>query len=207
MADAPKRRVADPEGPTLELLRTFGIGNTSGYYDRNIRGKFLRLDPSKLPAKPSKGRNAVKGSKEARGKEHWKQLRHDDFAPLRALWEKYIEDLSPANDDELSAVLARADLHGSCLRVAQAKTPGLVRLSGTVIEETQQTFRIITAENQIKVLPKESCIFEVEALGRSLRLLGPSFIQRWSEAKGPYRQVAQRKRFDALGGESSRAGR
>mmetsp|Transcript_48187 Transcript_48187/g.100338 ORF Transcript_48187/g.100338 Transcript_48187/m.100338 type:complete len:197 (-) Transcript_48187:3-593(-) len=184
MTDAPKRRVADREGPTLELLRTFGVGNTAGYYERNIRGKFLRLDPSKLPANPPKGRNATKSSKEARSKEHWKHLRYEDFEPLRVLWGQYIRDLSPANDDELSAILARADLHGSSLRVAQAKNPGMVRLSGTVIEETQKTFRIITSDNQVKVLPKESSVFEVQALGRSLRLLGPSYVQRWSE-KGP----------------------
>ncbi|CAE7856814.1 POP4, partial [Symbiodinium microadriaticum] len=207
----PLDELNDHEG-SFFAAGTFGIGNTAGYYDRNIRGKFLRLDPSKLPANPPKGRNATKSSKEARGKEHWKHLRYEDFEPLRLLWDQYIRDLSPENDDELSAILARADLHGSSLRVAQARNPGMVRLAGTVIEETQKTFRIITADNQVKVLPKESSVFEVQALGRSLRLLGPSYVQRWSEtgpkaSKPPerwYRQVAQRKRFDALGGESSR---
>mmetsp|Transcript_4551 Transcript_4551/g.10545 ORF Transcript_4551/g.10545 Transcript_4551/m.10545 type:complete len:195 (+) Transcript_4551:56-640(+) len=186
MGEDPKRRVADPEGPTLELLRTFGVSSGSNYYDRYIRGKFLRLESVKLPAAPPKGRNPVGGSKEARSAKHWQSLRDDDFEALRSLWVQYIQDLAPASDEEFASALARADLHGSRLRVVQAKNPGLVRLSGTVIEETSKTFRIITVKNEVKVLPKQNCVFEVEILGRCVRLLGPAYEGRWAPgAPGP----------------------
>ena len=75
------RRSCDRAGPNIEG-RLFGLGlsiydlfvspdqsdslNPSDPKPGNIRGKFLRLDPSKLPANPPKGRNATKSSKEAR---------------------------------------------------------------------------------------------------------------------------------------------
>ena len=75
------RRSCDRAGPNIQG-RLFGLGlsiydlfvspdqsdslNPSDPKPGNIRGKFLRLDPSKLPANPPKGRNATKSSKEAR---------------------------------------------------------------------------------------------------------------------------------------------
>lgn len=54
--------------------------------------------------------------------------------------------------------LGWADLHGSTLEVVSAQNPGCTGVRGTVIEETQRTFRLITRQDKVKVLPKErSC--------------------------------------------------
>mmetsp|Transcript_130491 Transcript_130491/g.418397 ORF Transcript_130491/g.418397 Transcript_130491/m.418397 type:complete len:170 (+) Transcript_130491:277-786(+) len=71
-------------------------------------------------------------------------------------------------------------------RSSPQKNPGCVRLRGTVLEETQNTFRIITSDNRIKVLPKESSMFEVAVLGERVRLLGPAWAFRLPKgAPGP----------------------
>ncbi|CAE8604117.1 unnamed protein product, partial [Polarella glacialis] len=186
-----KRPVADPEGPVLELLQTYGIRNGKGYYDGRIRGKFLRFDSQKPPAPPVAEAGARRGGggrlQEAQGKDHWKSYRYDDFGPLRELWSTYMRDLGPGEGQQLCDTLAGADLHGSTLGVVQAKNPGCVGLRGTVIEETQRTFRIITVGNKVRVLPKESCVFEVEVLGKQLRLLGPAWMHRLpGGAPGPF---------------------
>eukprot|EP00930_Biecheleria_cincta_P084736 TRINITY_DN74184_c0_g1_i1.p1 TRINITY_DN74184_c0_g1~~TRINITY_DN74184_c0_g1_i1.p1 ORF type:complete len:204 (-),score=33.94 TRINITY_DN74184_c0_g1_i1:119-730(-) len=186
MAEAGKRRVVDSEGPTLELLRTFGIKNAKGYYDGKIRGKYMRFDSQKVASAPADARSQPGSGrhKDAQGKEHWKNLRYSDFQPLRELWLSYIKDLLPGDGQELAATLANADLHGSTLEVVQAKNPGCVRLKGTVIEETQRTFRIITPDSRVRVLPKENSTFEVEVLGQRVRLLGPAWMHRFSAVSG-----------------------
>ncbi|CAJ1446634.1 unnamed protein product [Effrenium voratum] len=169
-----KRPVADPEGPVLELLRvlarentcSFKIGNFTGYYEGRIRGKFQRLDNARQP-QPEKAAPPRAFGK-AKRKEDWR-FNSEDFEPLRLLWQQYIQDLQPE-----VASLASVDLHGSHVSVISAKSPGLARLAGTVIEETQRTLRIITPDSQVKILPKDSCVFEVEILDRRVRFLGPS---------------------------------
>eukprot|EP00971_Amphidinium_carterae_P230753 4579261-Amphidinium_carterae.1 len=59
-------------------------------------------------------------------------------------------------EQALSKVLLTADLHGCSLMVLRAKNPGCSGAKGTVIEETQRTFRIISQDDRIRVLPKES---------------------------------------------------
>mmetsp|Transcript_43992 Transcript_43992/g.125958 ORF Transcript_43992/g.125958 Transcript_43992/m.125958 type:complete len:236 (+) Transcript_43992:102-809(+) len=189
---APKRKVADPQGPVMELLQSFGVRDKGGFYDVRIRGKYLRLDNTKNPTAnaPSTkaagtGRRAGR-CKEVQGRDQWKGLRFADFEPLRALWHSYIEDLQLGSGQELSKGLAAADLHGCTLEVVAAKNPGCVRLRGTVLEETQNTFRIITSDNRIKVLPKECSVFEVVVLGERVRLLGPAWAFRLPRgAPGP----------------------
>eukprot|EP00933_Yihiella_yeosuensis_P082902 TRINITY_DN96933_c0_g1_i1.p1 TRINITY_DN96933_c0_g1~~TRINITY_DN96933_c0_g1_i1.p1 ORF type:complete len:213 (-),score=32.47 TRINITY_DN96933_c0_g1_i1:71-709(-) len=181
-AVAGKRRVVDSEGPVLELLQSFGIRNGKGYYDSRIRGKVLRFDHQKLPPPPPPRPDNQRGGggrhKEAQGKEHWKNLRYEDFEALRTLWTTYITELRPGEGEDLCETLASVDLHGSTLQVVQAKNPGCVNLKGTVIEETQRTFRIITSDSRVRMLPKEACVFEVEVLGHRVRLLGPAWKHR-----------------------------
>eukprot|EP00929_Paragymnodinium_shiwhaense_P086116 TRINITY_DN46625_c0_g1_i1.p1 TRINITY_DN46625_c0_g1~~TRINITY_DN46625_c0_g1_i1.p1 ORF type:complete len:227 (-),score=42.81 TRINITY_DN46625_c0_g1_i1:569-1249(-) len=195
-----KRPPTDPRGPVLELLSAFKIGGRNGYYDDKVRGKVLRMDNllassgtardgAKAKARPSYGGGRHRRAAAADGEDgsdavdSWKTLKYEDFQPLRDLWNAYFDDLvRPAGknltDDMLAEVLSAADLHGCTLSVVQAKNPGCVRLRGTVIEETQGTMRIITADSKTKVLPKESCVFEVEASGRHVRLLGPAWAHR-----------------------------
>eukprot|EP00927_Polykrikos_kofoidii_P053821 TRINITY_DN48376_c0_g1_i1.p1 TRINITY_DN48376_c0_g1~~TRINITY_DN48376_c0_g1_i1.p1 ORF type:complete len:263 (+),score=29.58 TRINITY_DN48376_c0_g1_i1:176-964(+) len=111
-------------------------------------------------------------------KSSWDGLRYEDFEPLRELWVAYIDDIQPGSGPALAEALASCDLHGAIVGVVQARNPGCVRLRGTVIEETQQTFRIITKDNRVRMLIKEACVFELEARGECVRLLGPAWSHR-----------------------------
>jgi len=177
-----KRRVPDPQGPVLELLQGLGLRDVGGFYDSRVRGKLLRLGadtvaPRSTIAGASGGTPGVKrGPASALG--HRNCPRHEELAPLRELWAMYVAALQPGRGQQLAAALSSMDLHGSTLEVVQSKSPGCVHLRGTVVEETHRTFRIVTREGQLRVLPKERCVFELEVLGERLRLLGPAWAER-----------------------------
>ncbi|THV04786.1 hypothetical protein K435DRAFT_835301 [Dendrothele bispora CBS 962.96] len=122
-------------------------------------------------AKKNKNKNRlIMSRKEAKVKGVWRlekeQARFELFVPLHHLWMGYISELMglpqsssvsgvPTLKDAPSAVgmhpkLVKADFHGSLLTVKQSKCPSLVGLSGIVIHETENTFRIITPENKDK---------------------------------------------------------
>lgn len=180
-----KRSAPDPHEPVLELLRSFKVKNRNGFYDRNIRGKMMHFDNSmrgraKPPTVPTPcvGQRSGRNKQAQQSKEEWSHLKYADFQALRDLWAAHIEGFKPADGQALAKLLATSDLHGSTLKVVSAKNPGCVHLCGTVIEETQKTFRIITPDSAIKVLPKERCIFEICTRGEHVRLLGPAWVSR-----------------------------
>lgn len=176
-----KRPPEDPMGPVLELLKTFGLQNCRSYYDSLVRGKIVRLDnagrqpPVKIAGKRPGGGRCKEVQQDKRS---WEGLRYEDFHQLRGLWQSYASELLPTELRALTEQLPLLDLHGSTLKVVQAKSPGMVHLEGTVLEETQRTFRIITKESKVKLLPKESCTFEVQVHGRKALLLGPAWSHR-----------------------------
>jgi len=196
VASTGKRVAPDPKGPVLELLQNFSIRDCGGFYDGKVRGKLLRFDTSggrRVSADASANANRKKHARslgrnrEAQASNQWKDLCYDELAPLRELWASYIEDLLQATGGggrggtackELAEVLAAADLHGCTLGVVRAKNPGCVHLRGTVVEETQRTFRIVTMDDRVLVLPKERCIFEVEVRGARVQLLGRAWMHR-----------------------------
>mmetsp|Transcript_65464 Transcript_65464/g.102214 ORF Transcript_65464/g.102214 Transcript_65464/m.102214 type:complete len:220 (+) Transcript_65464:34-693(+) len=184
-----KRAVQDPQGPLLELLQVFGVPNRGGYYDSKIRGKIIRFDNSGKSQIAAAGADATSRKavhkrrsegrhKEAQSKEHWKNLRYDDFHPLRELWATYIADMLAAGDSDAASVLASADLHGCTIEVVSSKSPGCVRVRGTIIEETQKIFRVISDDNRVRMLPKESCVFVVHLGSERFRLLGSAWVHR-----------------------------
>eukprot|EP00928_Gymnodinium_smaydae_P040989 TRINITY_DN27761_c0_g1_i2.p1 TRINITY_DN27761_c0_g1~~TRINITY_DN27761_c0_g1_i2.p1 ORF type:complete len:251 (+),score=57.09 TRINITY_DN27761_c0_g1_i2:44-796(+) len=154
-----------------------GAGRGSGYGG----GRHRRAAEAAAEAQAEASGTAV-GSSKAKGRE--RGFQYEDFGPLRDLWAAYMQDLraglgAGCDASALGELLASADLHGSTIEVVQATTPGCVRLRGTVIEETQRTFKIITEDNKTKMLPKTSCVFEIEAWpGERLRLLGPAWTHR-----------------------------
>ncbi|RPD66044.1 RNase P/MRP, p29 subunit [Lentinus tigrinus ALCF2SS1-7] len=121
----------------------------------------------------------VVSKKESRKRGLWK-LQKDEtnfelFLPLHSLWLGYMSELlslslqpAVASTDPASAMpsaagmhakLIKADFHGSIVTVRQSKNPCLVGLSGIVIHETENAFKVITQKNQLKMLPKQNSIF------------------------------------------------
>ncbi|EJD06793.1 RNase P/MRP, p29 subunit [Fomitiporia mediterranea MF3/22] len=115
--------------------------------------------------------------KEARFKALWRfeksQRRYELFVPLHHLWLGYMSELlglgplptklpenpSMPNSASMHPKLVKADFHGSILRVKQAKNPCLVGLSGIVVHETENAFKVISIKDQLKLIPKQGSIF------------------------------------------------
>ncbi|KAJ6492795.1 Rof/RNase P-like protein [Mycena vitilis] len=92
------------------------------------------------------------------------------FLPLHHLWMGYMSELlnlpqpSAGPPRALSGAaihpkLLKADFHGSIMTVHQSKNTAILGISGIVIHETEGTFKVVTKENKLKVLPKQNSIF------------------------------------------------
>ncbi|KZT11392.1 RNase P/MRP, p29 subunit [Laetiporus sulphureus 93-53] len=105
------------------------------------------------------------------------ETRFELFLPLHSLWMGYMSELlalppapsTPINSQAASmaapsaasmhAKLVKADFNGSLLTVRQSKNPCLVGLSGIVVHETENSFKVVTKKDQLKLIPKQNSIF------------------------------------------------
>ncbi|KAJ1732367.1 RNase P/RNase MRP complex subunit [Coemansia biformis] len=118
--------------------------------------------------------------------------KHELFLPLHRLWSKYIESLLGQNVEaqmadakqwqQVLGRLIKADLHGAQMSVVRAKCPNFVGIEGIVAQETKNTFKLITRDDRLVVVPKPRCVFELE-LPSGVRCLvyGDQFKYRASE--------------------------
>ncbi|KAH9955899.1 Rof/RNase P-like protein [Russula dissimulans] len=60
---------------------------------------------------------------------------------------------------EVHPKLVKADFHGSIVTVRRSKNPALVGVSGIVVQETENTFKVVTRKDKLKVLPKQGSVF------------------------------------------------
>ncbi|KAI0934390.1 hypothetical protein AcW1_005930 [Taiwanofungus camphoratus] len=106
---------------------------------------------------------------------HESETKFDLFLPLHSLWMGYMSELlalstpsgfsnSPISEAAPSAAamhtkLVKADFHGALLTVRQSKNPCLIGLSGIVVHETENAFKVVTRKDQLKLIPKQNSIF------------------------------------------------
>jgi len=98
------------------------------------------------------------------------------FLPLHQLWLDYMSELlglfssssyssAQKNDTAMPsaagmhAKLVKADFHGAIVSVRQSKNPCLVGLSGIVIHETENAFKIVTKADTLRLIPKAHSVF------------------------------------------------
>jgi len=129
-------------------------------------------------AEKEKKRKGKIGKREAKEKGVWRfdesQAKFDLFIPLHHLWMGYMSELlgllqaPPSGPSTSQAMpssasmhpkLVKADFHGSIMTVRQSKNPCLVGLSGIVIHETENAFKVVTQKDTVKLIPKENSIF------------------------------------------------
>jgi RNase P/RNase MRP subunit p29 len=67
--------------------------------------------------------------------------------------------------------LTKADFHGAIVRVAQSKCPSLLGLEGIVLQETENTFVIVTPSNTFKSKPKMKKQEGMKREGRGTRYI------------------------------------
>ncbi|KAF9499011.1 RNase P/MRP, p29 subunit [Pleurotus eryngii] len=145
---------------------------------RNSRVKKERLE-KKTRKKDEKERIAgVLCKKGAQSKGVWRlnesQAKWNLFLPLHHLWQGYMSELlglaspsTPSANAAPSAAsmhpkLLKADFHSSIMtgwQTSSSKNPCLIGVSGIVILESENMFKVITKDNHVKLIPKHNAIF------------------------------------------------
>jgi len=177
-----------PFTPALVHERLTQVSDPEQIYANRIKGRQILLDnPARVSKSRQEADEKRKARKKAaQAKKKWvspvnqaglwklkdSEAKYRLFLPLHHLWLGYVSELLalPAppppnsshtipNSAALHAKLVKADFHGSIITVRKSKNPCLVGLSGIVIFESENAFRVITKEDRLKVLPKQNSIF------------------------------------------------
>ncbi|KAF1796405.1 Rof/RNase P-like protein [Mucor lusitanicus] len=105
------------------------------------------------------------------------------FEPLSQLWQGYMSRLLSQGSVNFEQKLIKADFHGATMTVVQTTNPSYIGVTGIVIQETMSMFKIITKENKLKQIPKNSSNFDIyiQETQKNYRLYGPQFVARPAE--------------------------
>ncbi|EFN61413.1 Ribonuclease P protein subunit p29 [Camponotus floridanus] len=122
---------------------------------------------------------------------HKNQIKYSNLLPLNQLWLSYIrkvlgvesftsipENSNNPNWENVNQQLIKADFHGAKISIEKSKCPTLVGLTGIVIQDTKNTFRICGLDNVIRTIPKDVVKIHIhldngvilKAFGRQLRI-------------------------------------
>ncbi|XP_033341902.2 ribonuclease P/MRP subunit POP4 [Megalopta genalis] len=112
-------------------------------------------------------------------------MKYNDLLPLNQLWLNYMQQMlgskffinvpvSPTdpNWENINQQLMKADFHGSKISVVGSKCPSLIGLSGIVIQDTKNTFRICGKDNVIRTIPKDVVRLNIHIKNVKLELFG-----------------------------------
>nr|XP_054773145.1 ribonuclease P protein subunit p29-like [Lytechinus pictus] len=114
------------------------------------------------------------------------QQRYELFEPLHQLWLDYMREAVLAhnpdmkNKNMLESRLLKCELYGCILTVTHSKCPAYVGISGILIHETRNTFKVITKENKLKTILKNQCWFMFTVDQYAITIYGQHFCQRSS---------------------------
>jgi len=115
-------------------------------------------------------------------------IKYELYVPLHNLWVDYMNDLinvnklgSKGSSDEILRRVSKADLHGAMLKVVKCKCPSVVGVTGIVLIETKNTFRIITSCDELKVVPKVNSVFTMQLGEFLVTLYGNNLCYKASE--------------------------
>lgn len=119
------------------------------------------------------------------------QIKYSDLLPLNQLWLQYMREMlgvesfaripenpSSPNWENVNLQLMKADFHGARISIDGSKCPSLVGVTGIVIQDTKNTFRVCGTDNVIRTIPKDVVKINIylddgvtlKALGRELSL-------------------------------------
>jgi len=101
-----------------------------------------------------------------------KDLKYRDMLPLNSMWLNYMypmlgirnyKDL-PTNPidsrwETVNQKLIKADYHGAVVTITRSRSSNTVGTKGIIIQDTKNTLRLLSKDNVIRMIPKESCVF------------------------------------------------
>ncbi|OWF34763.1 ribonuclease P protein subunit p29-like [Mizuhopecten yessoensis] len=162
--------------------------------DEEIQTKYLMLDNTgvnKVTGKKRPRKKKTLSTRECRNLKIFKVEKegqtYDSYLPLNHLWLKYMEELTnfnsftPSKMSNVQQRLLKADLHGSILTVQKSKCPSYVGVTGILLQETRNTFLLITKENKVKYIPKQQSVFTFTLGSYQFTIYGNNFRVRSSE--------------------------
>lgn len=124
--------------------------------DKKVSDKYMTLHKSKSKKeahKPKKSKSKLMTSrkrKELKLFEPPKECeKYELYLPLHTLWKEYISDLIESQSN-IESLMLRADYHGALIKVIQSKAPQMVGIEGIIIQETKNTFKVITQQDKYK---------------------------------------------------------
>lgn len=164
------------------------------HYDEqdNIHYQSLIMEPIQKSAKqsePSPQRPKPLTSRQ-RKKIGWQMLskkeqKYSLYEPLHELWKGYINELLKPTSNSKTNLLAqkmlKADFHGCKLKVSRSRCASVVGLQGIVLQETQNTFKIIGIDDRVRTIPKTHTVFTFTALGYKFTIYGQNMMYRSSD--------------------------
>ncbi|XP_033754362.1 ribonuclease P protein subunit p29-like isoform X2 [Pecten maximus] len=162
--------------------------------DEEIKNKFVMLDNSRTNKTSNKRPTRKKKTLSTRECKNLKifkvekeDQRYESYLPLHHLWLEYMEELTnfnsftPGRMTNVQQRLLKADLHGSLLTVQRSKCPSYVGVTGIILQETRNTFLLITKENKVKCIPKQHSVFTFMLGSYKFTIYGNNFRVRSSE--------------------------
>ena len=98
------------------------------------------------------------------------QQKYAIYEPLHRMWCGYMREIlelgegkwNYVNATGAGPVLVSADYHGALLEVVRSRCGSRVGLKGIVVKDTKFTFEIVTAKDELKIMPKEHTVFRFE---------------------------------------------
>ncbi|ERL95031.1 uncharacterized protein LOC109543774 [Dendroctonus ponderosae] len=95
---------------------------------------------------------------------------YQSLEKMRNLWQDYMRgnlelvNRAPSCSDQewnsFSVIVAKSEMVGAELKVVKSKVPSLIGMSGTVVLETKMSFQLVTPENKLKTILKDTSVFE-----------------------------------------------
>jgi len=163
-------------------------------YTTKVKAKVLMLDnPLKEAAgKKERQKRKRRGTKRMTAREKRERRVYEVpadchnyslFIPLHELWLQYMEELfgQSSNSTVHAQKLVKADYHGAIMTVVRSKCHSYIGVTGIMIQETENVFKIITEQNKLKFIPKAASVFSFRVRDEVYTIYGNHIRYRASE--------------------------
>lgn len=113
--------------------------------------------------------------------------KYEDFLFMNRMWEAYMGKVlehhqgKPIVVDTIGPRILKADFHGAYIRVTQSRSPTHVGLTGIILMEFRNSFRVITKTSRLLLIPKAGSVFVMRTCGFIVTLYGSQLLVRSSE--------------------------
>lgn len=98
---------------------------------------------------------------------------YSDFEKINKLWTEYAQKVLAQND---LVNVFRMDVHGCLITCTASKNPTFIGTEGFVVQDTKNTFLLVTRTNRLVTVPKRESIFEFNVAQKRYRVHGCNFL-------------------------------